>query len=65
MDSSEVTDSNCQIRPFTSTLVWAVMTKTTTGKSEIVRVVSSYEEADLAVQDHPSMFYKSGPVLLA
>jgi|Laugrespbdmm15sn_2_1035079.scaffolds.fasta_scaffold00072_30 hypothetical protein len=65
MDSSEVTDSNCQIRPFTSTLVWAVMTKTATGKSEIVRVVSSYEEADLAVQDNPSMFYKSGPVLLA
>jgi hypothetical protein len=65
MDSSEVIDSTCRIRPFTSQLVWAVMTKTATGKSEIVRVVSSHEEADLAVQDNPSMFYKSGPVLLA
>ena len=29
---------------------------------EVVKVVRDYHEADLAVQDNPGMFYKSGPV---
>ena len=43
-------------------LVWTVMTKTSSGNSEVVKVVRDYHEADLAVQDNPGMFYKSGPV---
>ena len=43
-------------------LVWTVMTKTSNGASEVVKVVRDYHEADLAVQDNPGMFYKSGPV---
>jgi len=43
-------------------LVWTVLTKTKDGGSEVVKVVRDYHEADLAVQDNPGMFYKSGPV---
>jgi len=43
-------------------LVWAVMTNRHDGKSEVVKVVTDYQEADLAVQSNPTIFYKCGPV---
>jgi hypothetical protein len=43
-------------------LVWAVMTNRHDGKSEVVKVVTNYQEADLAVQSNPTIFYKCGPV---
>lgn len=43
-------------------LVWAVMTNRHDGKSELVKVVTDCQEADLAVQSNPTVFYKSGPV---
>lgn len=43
-------------------LVWAVMTNRHDGKSEVVKVVTDYHEADLAVQSNPTIFYKCGPV---
>lgn len=46
-------------------LVWAVMTNRHDGKSEVVKVVSDYQEADIAVRDNPKMFYKCGPITLS
>ncbi len=43
-------------------LVWTVMAKYPNGNSEVVKVVRDYHEADLAIQEHPDIFYKSGPV---
>ena len=43
-------------------LVWTVMMKCANGKSEVIKVVRDYHEADLAVQAHPDLFYKSGPI---
>ncbi len=43
-------------------LVWTVLAKSANGSSEVVKVVRDYHEADLAVQDNPGIFYKSGPV---
>ena len=43
-------------------LVWTVLTKTPTGKSEVIKVVRDYHEADLAVQEYPDVYYKSGPI---
>ena len=43
-------------------LVWTVMAKYANGKSEVVKVVRDYHDADLAVQDNPDLFYKSGPI---
>lgn len=65
MESTSEPDPASKTNPFTSHLVWAIMTKTATGKSEVIKVVRNHEEADQAVQDNPSMFYKSGPILLA
>lgn len=65
MESTSGPDPANKTNLFASPLVWAIMTKTATGKSEVIRVVRNHEEADRAVQDNPSMFYKSGPVLLA
>ena len=46
-------------------LVWAVMTNRHDGKSEVVKVVSDYQEADIAVRNNPKMFYKCGPITLS
>ena len=43
-------------------LVWTVLSKNANGSSEVVKVVRDYHEADLAVQNNPGIFYKSGPV---
>ena len=43
-------------------LVWTVMAKYGNGKSEVIKVVRDYHDADLAVQDNPDIFYKSGPI---
>jgi len=41
-------------------LVWAVLAKCPNGRSEVVRI-TNYEEADQAVHENPTLFYKSGP----
>ena len=43
-------------------LVWTVMAKRSDGNSEVIKVVRDYHEADSAVEENPSLFYKSGPV---
>lgn len=44
-------------------LAWAVLTQRPDGRSEVIKV-TTHEEADQAVMDNPSMFYKSGPFIL-
>ncbi len=43
-------------------LVWTVLTKNANGNTDVVKVVRDCHAADLAVQDNPGIFYKSGPV---
>ena len=43
-------------------LVWTVLAKNTNGNTDVVKVVRDCHAADLAVQDNPGIFYKSGPV---
>ena len=46
-------------------LAWAVLTKgSSTSCSEVVKV-TDHAEADQTVKDHPGVYYKSGPFLLA
>ena len=45
-------------------LAWAVLAQRPDGKSEVIKV-TSHEEADQAVHDNPSLFYKSGPFTLS
>jgi hypothetical protein len=45
-------------------LAWAVLAHTPTGRSEVIKV-TDHEDADRTVQDNPSMFYKSGPFIVA
>ncbi len=44
-------------------LAWAVLAQRPYGKSEIIKI-TNHEEADQAVKDNPSLFYKSGPFML-
>lgn len=45
-------------------LAWAVLAHTATGRSEVIKV-TDHEDADRTVQDNPSIFYKSGPFIIA
>ena len=45
-------------------LAWAVLARTSTGRSEVIKV-TDHEDADRTVQDNPTVFYKSGPFILA
>lgn len=45
-------------------LAWAVLAHTPTGRSEVIKV-TDHEDADRTVQDNPSIFYKSGPFIVA
>ena len=44
-------------------MAWAVLSRAINGRSEVIKI-TDYEEADLAVQEHPDLFYKSGPFVL-
>lgn len=44
-------------------LAWAVLTRATAGRSEVVKI-TSHEEADDFVRRNPDMFYKSGPFVV-
>jgi hypothetical protein len=44
-------------------LAWAVLAKTPTGRSEVIKV-TDHEDADLTVQDNPKLLFKSGPFIL-
>lgn len=48
----------------TPKLAWAVMAKSHDGRSELIRVVTDYQDADSAVKSNPTQFYKAGPVPL-
>jgi len=45
-------------------LVWAVLTQGANGRSEVIKVTTA-DEADRAVSEHPDVWYKSGPIVLA
>jgi len=45
-------------------LAWAVLTRGSQGRSEVVKV-TNHEEADAFVQNNPEMFYKSGPFVIS
>jgi hypothetical protein len=44
-------------------LGWAVLTRATAGRSEVVKV-TNHEEADDLVRRNPDVFYKSGPFVV-
>jgi len=44
-------------------LAWAVLAQRPDGKSEVIKV-TNYIEADQAVKEHPTLYYKSGPFML-
>lgn len=44
-------------------LAWAVLAKTPTGRSEVIKV-TDHEDADRTVQDNPKLLFKSGPFIL-
>ena len=44
-------------------LVWAVLTQGANGRSEVIKVTTA-DEADRAVSEHPGVWYKSGPIVL-
>lgn len=45
-------------------MAWAVLSRPVNGRSEVIKV-TDHEDADQTVQDHPDLFYKSGPFVLA
>lgn len=45
-------------------LAWAVLAKTASGRSEVIRI-TDHNEADEAVRSNPDLYYKSGPFLLS
>jgi hypothetical protein len=48
----------------TTRMVWAVLMKGANGRSEVIKVTTA-DEADRAVSEHPGVWYKSGPIMLA
>lgn len=45
-------------------MAWAVLSRPVNGRSEVIKI-TDHEDADQTVQDHPDLFYKSGPFVLA
>ena len=45
-------------------LVWAVLSRPVNGHSEVIKI-TNHEEADREVQEHPTLYYKSGPIVLS
>ena len=45
-------------------LVWAVLSRPVNGHSEVIKI-TNHEEADRDVQEHPTLYYKSGPIVLS
>jgi hypothetical protein len=45
-------------------MAWAVLSRPVNGRSEVIKI-TDHEEADQTVQEHPELFYKSGPFMLA
>jgi len=48
----------------TGKLAWAILAQRPDGKSEVIKV-TDYKEADQAIKENPTLFYKSGPFVLA
>ena len=45
-------------------LAWAVLALTPSGRSEVIKITSC-DDADQTIKNNPSLYYKSGPFLLA
>jgi len=45
-------------------LAWAVLAQTPSGRSEVIKITDC-DDADQTIRDNPSLYYKSGPFLLA
>lgn len=44
-------------------LAWAILAQRPDGKSEVIKI-TNHEEADRAVKENPTLWYKSGPFML-
>jgi hypothetical protein len=44
-------------------LAWAILAQRPDGKSEVIKI-TNHEEADQAVKENPTLWYKSGPFML-
>lgn len=45
-------------------LAWAILAQRPDGKSEVIKV-TDHEEADQAVKENPTLFWKSGPFVIS
>ena len=45
-------------------LAWVVLSRPVNGRSEVIKI-TNHEEADREVQEHPTLYYKSGPIVLS
>jgi hypothetical protein len=45
-------------------LVWAVLCQGPTGRSEVIKI-TDHEDADRTIQNNPSMYFKSGPIVMS
>lgn len=45
-------------------LAWAVLTQSPTGRSEVIKITESPEDADDTVRNNPKLYWKSGPLVI-
>ncbi len=45
-------------------LVWAVLAQGPSGRSEVVKI-TDHEDADRTIQNNPTLYHKSGPIVLS
>jgi len=58
----EATMNTTLSTPGSKSLVWAVLSKGSNGRSEVIKI-TTHDEADQYVMNNPEVYYKSGPVL--
>lgn len=44
-------------------LVWAVLAQGPSGRSEVIKI-TDHEDADQTIKNNPSLYHKSGPIVL-
>ena len=45
-------------------LAWAVLSKTATGRSDVIKITEDPNEVDETIRNNPNLFYKSGPIVI-
>jgi hypothetical protein len=45
-------------------LVWAVLAQGPSGRSEVIKI-TDHEDADQTIKNNPSLYHKSGPIVLS